>query len=112
MIIHKTLTAERWAKFSIFEQMANIGCEIERTIHWRNAGNEDYSIKSFYRALELLDFSINDVKNAKGKRRELVRVRELTVDFFLFDNEYETSIDMWQSYFYAFNYAAAIQRGR
>jgi hypothetical protein len=32
---HKELARGRWLELSFFEQMANIGSEIERTIKWR-----------------------------------------------------------------------------
>lgn len=111
-MIHKDLTLDHWSKFSLFEQLANIGCDIERTIYWRNAGNIDYSQKAFERALELLDLTIADRKNRGGKLKEIVRVREALVDHFVYDNEYATTDEMWQRYFYEFNYAAAILRGR
>ena len=51
-------------------------------------------------------------KNKGGKLKELVRVREALKDYFVYDNEYKTTEEFWQQYFYEFNYAAAIQRGR
>ncbi len=53
------------------EQLANVGCDIERTIRWRNKGNTEFSKKAFERALELLDFTKQDPKN-KSSRRELL----------------------------------------
>jgi hypothetical protein len=52
MIYHKDLTPERWFTFSLAEQLANVGCEIERTIRWRDKGNAEYSRISFERALD------------------------------------------------------------
>lgn len=112
ILIHKDLTLERWFKFSLFEQLANVGCDIERTIQWKKNGNLDYSQKAFERALELLSLTILDPKNKKGARRELYRVREALLDYFIGDNEYNTTDEQWHNYFYDFNYAAAIQRGR
>jgi hypothetical protein len=113
MIIHKDLASGRWFTFSLIEQLANVGCDIERTIQWKNNGNLDYSKKAFERALELLDLTIADPKNKKKPSlRELVRTREALVDHFVYDNEYQTTDEIWQNYFFAFNYAAAIARGR
>jgi hypothetical protein len=33
-------------------------------------------------------------------------------DYFMYNNEYGSTDEAWQNYFYAFNYAAALQRGR
>ena len=36
MRIHKGLTPEGWFKFTFFEQMANVGSEVERAIDWKD----------------------------------------------------------------------------
>ncbi len=112
MRIHKGLDQERWSKFTLFEQLANVVTDIERVIGWKKRGNLDYSRKAFDRALELLDLTISDKKNKHGTLRELLRVREALIDYFLYDNQYLSDDKGWQDYFYQFNYAAAIQRGK
>ncbi len=112
MRLHKNLTNERWFKFSLFEQLANVGTDIERVIYWKNAQNLDYSQKAFERALELLDATIADPKNRGPRLKELLRVREALIDYFVYDNEYSTSDSLWQDYFYHFNYAAALAKGK
>ncbi len=111
MIIHKQQAAGRWLEFSLVEQLANVGMDVERTIQWKKKGNEQYSRNAFDRALELLDFTKADPKNRK-RLKELCRVREALVDHFMYDNEYATTDESWQKYFFDFNYAAALQRGR
>ena len=111
-MIHTGLTLERWSKFSVFEQLANVGTDIARVIQGKKQGDSHYSEKAFERAMELLDLTIADSKNKGTVLKELVRVREALKDYFVYDNEYRTSEEFWQQYFYDFNYAAAIQRGR
>jgi hypothetical protein len=106
IIFHKGLKKNQWFSKSIFEQMANIGSEIERTIIWQNK-NKKYSQMAFDRALELLDLTILDPKN-KFRLKELTRLREILVDYFVFDNLYKSSNKFWHNYFYNFNYAARI----
>ncbi len=96
----------RWFKFSLAEQMANVGAEIGRAINWR-ARNKKDSQAFFERGLELLDLTIEDSKNKK-RLKELLRVRETLADYFCFDNIYGSSDEKWNNYFYAFNYAARI----
>ncbi len=110
MIYHKDLTPERWFTFSLAEQLANVGCEVERTIRWRDKGNAEYSRISFERALELLLLTKIDPKHKGAPRRELCRTYEALVDHFVYDNEYNTTDECWQNYFYQFNYAAALER--
>lgn len=104
---HQELAAGRWFNFSLSEQLANIGSEVGRTINWRNKDNQQYSNNAFERALELLDLTIVDKKNTK-RLKELTRLREVLVDYFFGDNQYQSTDQLWQKYFYAFNYAARI----
>lgn len=106
---HRDLAAGRWFELSFFEQMANVGAEIGRTISWKKRNRPDYSQRAFERALELLDLTIRDKKNL-GRLRELLRVREALADFYVFDNSYRSSDESWQRYFYAFQFAARSDR--
>lgn len=104
---HSQLASGRWAEMSFFEQMANIGSEVERTISWKEKGNRKYSQMAFKRALELLNLTIADSKNIKSLR-ELTRLREILIDYFEFDNEYHSTDKNWRNYFYAFNFASRL----
>jgi hypothetical protein len=110
--IHKESAVGRWRKFSLCEQMANIGSEVERTINWRKQGNAEYSRQAFERALELVDLTIDDPKHHgpenRGRLKEICRLREVLADYFAFDNIYGSTDELWQKYFYAFNYAARL----
>ncbi len=75
-IRHEQLAAGRWSELSFFEQMANIGGEVERTIKWKNRGNERYANNAFERALELFDLTVKDGKN-KGRLFGILRRREV-----------------------------------
>ena len=97
--------ANRWNNFSIFEQMANIGAEVGRTINWKKKGNVEMSKNALFRALELIDFTINDPKNRKSLK-EILRTRELLVDYFMGENIYHSTDEGWGKYFYPFNFAA------
>lgn len=101
---HKNLAAGRWKKLSFFAQMANIGSEVERSIQWQSK-NKEYSRIAFERALELMDLTLADVKN-KQRLKELVRAREVLVDYFFGENIYASSDKLWHNYFYPFNYAS------
>jgi hypothetical protein len=105
---HKELAAGRWGKLSLAEQMANIGSEIERTINWRNKNHPDYSQRAFFRAIELLDLTKAYVKDAQLK--EICRLKEVLVDYFMYDNQYGSTDESFQKYFLAFNYAARLQQ--
>jgi hypothetical protein len=103
--IFHTGLEERWNQFSLSEQMANIGAEVGRTIKWKAKGNSEMSTNSLYRALELIDLTIDDKKN-KYSLKEIVRVREALVDFFMGENTYKSSYEIWEKYFLYFNLSA------
>ena len=102
---HKELAAGRWKQLSFAEQMANIGCEIERTISWKQKGRPEISSRAFERALELMDLTIADEKN-HARLKELTRVREALSDHFFFNNFYQSTPESWQRYFHSFLIAA------
>ena len=106
---HQDLANGGWEKLGFAEQMANIGSEVERTIKWKNKGKTERSKMAFFRALELMDFTIGDKKN-RERLKELCRVREVLVDYFFSDNIYGSSDILWQKYFKVFNYYANKQR--
>ena len=91
---------------SMAEQLSNIGSEVGRSAKWQ--GKDE---KTFYgavtRALELFDLTFLDIKNRR-RLREVARARELWVDYFVGTNVYHSTDEMWQKYFYSFNYAARV----
>lgn len=105
---HQQLAAGRWFEFGLIEQLANIGSEVERTILWRDR-NPKYSQDAFYRCLELIDLTVADPKN-RGRLKEVLRTREALADYFVYDNEYHTSDEIWRKYFYQFAYAAQMAK--
>jgi len=108
-IQHRDLAAGRWRSLSFVEQLANVGSEVERTMNWRQKQNADYSLLALDRALELLDLTIADPRHSR-RLRELTRLRETLVDYFLGDNQYASSDRSWRACFNAFGYAAALTR--
>ncbi len=106
--LNQNLTEERWFSSSFFEQMANVGAEFGRAINWREK-DKKRSDAAFERGLELLDLTIDDKKNhMHGRLVELCRLREVLIDYFLYDNVYGSSDEKWNNYFYGFNYAARL----
>jgi len=107
---HKKLAQGHWFTLNLFEQLANIGSEVERAIAWRIKKRE-YSQQAFFRALELLELTLSDHKNKKPSRlRELTRLKEVLIDFFYCDNQFLSSDELLRKYFYTFGYAARLKR--
>ena len=78
---------------------------MERALRWRAKGDQEHSGNALERGLELLDLTIDDPKH-RGRLRELTRVREVLLDYFLGDNLYGSTESAWHSYFHAFAVAA------
>jgi len=97
-IQHKTQASGEWFKKPFLEQMANIGSEVYRAINWRNKGNEEYAHEAFIRSLELFDLT-KESKLTYSQLKELNRVRETWVDYFMYDNVYNSTAEEINKYF-------------
>ena len=106
---HKELSQGRWFKMPLVEQLGNVGSEISRAINWKNKGNSSNSWKAFERALELIDLTISDERNLL-RLKEVLRTREALNDFFVGENKFKSSENLWQKYFMHFAYAARKNR--
>ena len=102
---HRDLAAGRWKELTLAEQMANIGSEVERTLNWRAKANASYAGKAFERSLELMDLTLNAVQGFP-RFKEVARLRELWVDFFLGSNQFKSTDISWRKYFSHFTLAA------
>ena len=97
-IQHKKESQGNWQKKTFLEQMANVGSEVYRAINWRKKDNEDYAQMAFERSLELFDLS-KDSKLKYSQYRELTRMREIWVDYFKYDNKYNSTEESINKYF-------------
>jgi hypothetical protein len=108
---HTELAAGRWQTYSLMEQLANVGSEVERALDWAAKGNLEYSDKALERGLELLGLTIADPRH-RHRLKELTRMREALLDYFWGDNDFGSDERTWRRYFQAFGMAAAIGRER
>jgi len=97
-IQHRNQANGEWQKKPFLEQMANIGSEVYRAINWRNKGNEEYAQLAFERSLELFDLT-KESKLTYPQYKELLRMREIWVDYFKYDNEYNSTEEGINKYF-------------
>lgn len=104
---HLFLARESWAKFSLEEQLGNIGSEVSRAILSR--GEKEYYWGAVERALELFFLTIEDSR-WKGRLREIVRVKELFCAAALGSDEYKTSLEDLDTYFRYFALLARAKR--
>lgn len=104
---HADLAAGAWWRLSLYEQLGNVGSEISRAERWKTR-NPDLSRNALYRALELLDLTLDDprVRQSRPRLREIARAREVVADYFAGENEYGSTGASLQKYFDAYVIAA------
>ena len=99
--LDKNLASGSWAKLPLAAQLANIGSEVSRVIHWQEAGDKVEKEKALERALELLDLTLADM-HLPARRLELARLREALSDLFLGTREYDIPPESLEDYFLPF----------
>ena len=109
--MHSDALRERWATFSIFEQLGNAGSEVHRTLTAMARGDTRSAQFAFDRAIELLDFTMTDTRWRFPRKKEIGRARELFCDAIVGGNTYGTDPDSLDRYFTQFAIAAQRQRG-
>lgn len=97
---HTDLQHGRWSTFTLAEQMANIGSEVFRALQW-NHKNKSYANAASIRALELFDLTLKH-RTKESELKEIARARELWLDFFIGNNQYNQTEELWKRYFFAF----------
>lgn len=98
---------EKWQKFSLIEQFANIGSEVSRAKSWQGK-NEKLFWGAAERTLELFDFTLRDARwrGLKGRLKEIARAKELFCDAVLGGRDYKTSLEDLDKYFLYFGLLA------
>lgn len=91
---------ERWQKFSLEEQLANIGAEVGRAAKWQGKDRKLFE-SAVLRALELFDLTLDDPR-WKGRLREIGRLRELFLYAVEGRNDYNTTLLDLEKYFLPF----------
>jgi hypothetical protein len=100
---HSDLAAGRWWELSLAEQLGHVGSEISRARRWESR-NPDVSRRAFYRALELIDLTLDDprLRRSFPRLREVARAREVVVDYFEGPHQFGSTAASIQAYFDAF----------
>lgn len=99
-------TALRWRSFSLMEQLAHVGSEVERAIRAHETGKRARFDSALARALELFDFTATDTRWRGPRLREILRAREEFCRIFFDDDVAPDSAAGLRRYFLAFAVAA------
>lgn len=101
---HQDLANGRWFTMTLAEQMGNTGSEIHRLVLSQNKDQDRFD-SAFDRALELIDLTLADPR-WKKRYKEIARVREVLCDIYFGENQYNTSLEDLDDYFFQFGLAA------
>jgi hypothetical protein len=99
---HAELAAGRWAAFTLAEQLANVGSEVDRAIAAREARRSDRFDRALARALELFDLTARDDRWRGHRRREILRSREEFCRLFFDDDVQPAAARTLRAYFLRF----------
>lgn len=91
----------KWFEMSVGMQISNVGSEVARAIRYKNKGDEQKKINFCNKAIEFLQIIEEDPKNAHRKGEFDFCIEELK-DYFLGNNEYNTTDEMLKKYYDAF----------
>jgi hypothetical protein len=99
-----------WQRFSLVEQLANVGSDVERAIRAHQSGAQTRFENALRRALTLFDLTATDPRLSGHRRREVLRAREEFCRLFFDPSVPPDSADGLRRYFLAF--AVAARTGR
>lgn len=106
---HAGQAAGAWFQRPLVDQLGNTGSEVSRAQKARDRGDREGERLAFERSLELFDLTLADPRH-RGRLKEIARLREAWVDFFVGDNRYATTREQWDETF--LQYAIAARAGR
>lgn len=82
MTQHASLTAERWARFSVDQQVLMIANEMQRASSLLSPDDRPSRQRTYERVLRLVDLTV-EVQTRRAFRRELLRWRDLIAALYL-----------------------------
>jgi hypothetical protein len=82
MTQHASLTAERWARFDLDQQILMIANEMNRASSLLAAENRPSLQRTYERVLRLVDLTVA-TRSRRGLRRELLRWRDLVAALYI-----------------------------
>ena len=90
-----------WFNMPVSMQISNVGSEVARAIRYKNKGDAEKATNFCKKAIEFLKIIEADPKNKHRKGEFDFCIEELT-DYFLGENEYQTTDAMLKNYYDAF----------
>ncbi len=79
---HASLSPERWASFSLDQQILMIGNEMNRASRWMQPDDRRHLDLCYERVLRLADLTI-EVNSRRSLRREMLRWRDVIAELYV-----------------------------
>ena len=79
---HASLSPERWAAFSLDQQVLMIGNEMNRAARWMRPEDRSSLQSAYERVLRLVDVTV-EVHSRPALRRELLRWRDVIAELYI-----------------------------
>jgi hypothetical protein len=95
---------------SLMMQMANVGADVGRALKWHAKGEETHFQNALERALALFSLTASDPKLHGTRLREVLRSREVFLDYLFGGNQYQSTPESFDRYFMPFGVAANKER--
>lgn len=89
---HASLSPERWARFSLDQQILMVANEMNRASSLLDPAHRATLLRTYERVLRLVDLTVQ-VQSRRGLRRELLRWRDLIAALYVADEPDATSHD-------------------
>ena len=102
---------DRWARFTIFEQMGNIGSEIGRTFLAGRRNDSEGVRNAMARALDLFEATVETLVKVKSPRtKEVLRAKDQFLQIVSNQTFHSAQAEGLERYFMAFALAARASR--
>lgn len=85
---HQELADGKRHQMSIMEQLWNVWSEVSRSLSSYQNNNLTRFQPAFERMLELFSLSLSDKRRDYPKRKEIARLKEYILDYFVWDKQY------------------------
>jgi hypothetical protein len=79
---HASLSPERWASFSLDQQILMIGNEMNRASRWMRPEDRSHLELCYERVLRLVDLTV-EVNSRPNLQRELLRWRDVIAELYI-----------------------------
>lgn len=106
-----TIDKKRWAQFTDFERMGNIGSEVGRAFNAKKMGDSERQHGAMIRALALFNATIQMMTKLKSVRaKEVLRARDQFLTILTNQNATTKDMDSLEAYFMRFALTARANR--